>query len=496
VISPILSFPHPGGARATPGTIVGHGALIALIVVATFWGTLRNGFLELGFDDAIIVDTAALHGLDWANLRAIATDFVHAHYTPLTMLSLAVDHRLWGLDPLGYHLTNVLLHAANAVLVYLFLLGIVPSGRTAMLAALIFAVHPVQMEAVSLAIQRKTVLSGTFFLLALLFYRRWWRTHRRRTYAAAFVCFTAAALAKPIAVALPLVLLLYEYAFVRRRPYLADKVPLALVGAAVALAAAAAHAAVGALHPPHGGDLATHVLMVGRVTLEQVVAVLLPINLSPTYYYPMQLGRAPLNFAALALLAVVLAYVGLRRRDLPWSFFCLGWFALTLLPESNLFPLAQLRADRFLYLPMVGAALWIALGLQRLARRAPLPRAGTALGLLVVAGLAVLTHGSARIWRNDVTAWQRVVERHPWAAISHTMLGRAHAVRGNRAEAEAAFLAALRQKQDLADTHWQLANLYEEAGATERAGRHLRRFLELSPDDPAGLELRSRLEGR
>jgi tetratricopeptide (TPR) repeat protein len=468
--------------------------LIAVAVVATFAGTLRNGFLELGFDDAIIVDTVALRALGWANLRAFATDFVHAHYTPLTMLSLALDYRLWGLDPLGYHLTNVLLHAANAVLVYLFLCGIVRSETTAAVAALLFAVHPVQMEAVSVAIQRKTLLSGTFFFVALLLYQRWWRTGRPWIYWAAFLSFVAAALAKPIVVTLPLVLLLYESVFVRQRPRLPDKLPFVLVGAAVALAAAAAHRAVGAVHPPHGNDLVTHVLMVARVTLEYVVAVFLPVNLSPTYYYPLRIGRAPLNFAALALLALGAVYVTARRRELPWSFFCLGWFLLTLLPEANVFPLAQLRADRFLYLPMVGAALWIALGVERLGRLPALARMGPALGFALAAGLALLTASSTPIWRDDLSAWNRVVERHPWAAVGYTMLGRAHAARGERAAAEAAFRTSLRLKEDLADTHWQLANLYEEAGLVEPAMRHLERFLELSPGDAVGLDLRARLE--
>lgn len=481
----------PAGRIPQP---LARAAWIGLATAVTFSGTLRSGFLQLGFDDAIIVDTPALHALGWANLRAFATEFVHAHYTPLAMLSLALDYRLWGLDPFGYHLTNVLLHAVNAVLVYLFLRGIVRSDTTAMVAALVFAVHPVQMETVSVAIQRKTLLSGTFFFAALLFYQRWWRTERPWAYCMAFLSFVAAALAKPIVVTLPLVLLLYESVFVRPRPRLLDKLPFVLVGAAVALAAAAAHRAVGAVHPPHGGDLATHALMVARVTLEYVVAVLLPVNLSPTYYYPMRIGRAPLNFAALALLVLVSARVVVRRRRLPWSFFCLGWFALTLLPESNFFPLAQLRADRFLYLPMVGPALWIALGLERLARLPRLARVTQALGASFVAGLALLTAGSTRVWRDDVAAWSRVVERHPWAAVAHTMLGRAHAAEGNRAAAEAAFLGSLRLKEDLADTHWQLANLYAEAGLTEPAKRHVARFLELSPDDPDGLELRARLE--
>ncbi len=102
------------GARLGPRVV--SLALIAIATVATYWPTLRNSFLAIGFDDTIVLDTLAIRQLSWANLRALATDFNQAHYVPLTMFSLAVDYYLWGPNPFGYHLTNVLLHAATSVL--------------------------------------------------------------------------------------------------------------------------------------------------------------------------------------------------------------------------------------------------------------------------------------------------------------------------------------------------------------------------------------------
>src|SRR4030095_5175886 len=182
-------------------------ACLALVVAAslwTFWPTVDNGFLQVAFDDAIVVDTTEIRALDLSNLVALATRFNHAHYVPLTMLSLALDYRVWGLDPFGYHLTNVALHALTAVLVCVFLLSMMPSLVGATTAALIFAVHPLQMEAVSLVIQRKTLLSGALFFATLIAYQAWRRSGRRAHYVAAVAAFTAAALAKPIVITLPL----------------------------------------------------------------------------------------------------------------------------------------------------------------------------------------------------------------------------------------------------------------------------------------------------
>src|SRR5262249_57143095 len=127
------------------------------------------------------------------------------------------DGQVWGLNPVGHHLTNVLLHAAAAMLLCIFLLPIAPSARAATLAALIFAAHPLQMEAVSVAVQRKTVLSGALFFLTLIAYQRWCRAGERRWYLASVGAFVLAALAKPAVVTLPLALMLYDYTFRARR---------------------------------------------------------------------------------------------------------------------------------------------------------------------------------------------------------------------------------------------------------------------------------------
>ncbi len=142
----------------------GSGAALLLTAVLlsawTYWPTLHNGFLLLGFDDAIVTDTDFLHVLDRRSLARMATELVQAHYVPLTMLSLAIDHQLWGLDPTGYHATNIALHALVAALFAAFIRPLMPSTASALIAAALFAVHPLQLEAATLVIQRKTLLSG------------------------------------------------------------------------------------------------------------------------------------------------------------------------------------------------------------------------------------------------------------------------------------------------------------------------------------------------
>jgi tetratricopeptide (TPR) repeat protein len=473
-------------------------ALTGLVILAaalTYAPTLRNGFLTLAFDDAIILDTAAIHE---RSLRAMATEFVHAHYVPLTLLSLSLDHALWKLEPRGYHATNVLLHALTGALVFWFARRIAPSLLAAAAAALLFTVHPLQMEAVSLAIQRKTLLSGALFFVAFLFYQRWTEGRRRADYAGALLAFAAAGLAKPIVVCLPALLVLYDVCFVDGRLRLRDKVPFALLAALVAAAAAGAHAAVGAVHPPHGGDALSHVLIVARALAESTVTVFVPMGLSPIYYYPPGSARTVPNALALLALGGGCLFLLLRRRRFPWSFFCFAWYALALLPESNVFPLAQLRADRFLYLPLFGPALWIATAIDRLPALAGsawsrrLPALAAAATLVVAFG--ALCRASAGVWKDDVSAWRRVAERHPWSATARTQLGVAYATRGEAEAAEKRFLEAIRLRPEMAEPHFQLAHLYHDHGAGRRAAEEAQRFLELAPDDPRAAALKKKLD--
>lgn len=460
--------------------------LVAAVAVLVFLPTRHNGFLEAGFDDQLILDDANVHQLDGAHLWSLVTTFQHANYVPLTMLTFALQSPLSGDAPADYHLVNVLLHAATAVLLWLFVRPLVRSTWTATLTALLFAVHPLQLEAVSLAIQRKTLLSTFFALLALIAYQRWCARRGRLVYAAALLAFVAAAAAKPTVVTLPLLLLLYDHVFVGGRLRLLDKLPFFAVAEAFALAAVAASRAVGAIYPPHGGSWPAHVLVVARALADGTVSLLLPFSLSPIYYYRAGSQFDALNALALAAVVLLLGLVTLRRRRYPWAFFCVWWFILCLLPQSNIFPLAQLRPDRYVYLSLAGFALGVAVALDHLARRLPsgwpwhlAPPLG---GALFAGMLASVTVASIPVWRDDASAWRRVVERNPWCAAAHMMLGRVYDVHGDAAGAEQAYLAAIRAQPQVADPYLHLARLYAALGERERAQQAARAFLARAPD--------------
>lgn len=483
--------------RDTPRQRLVALLLVAVVATLVFLGTCRNGFLEAGFDDQLFLDEPNVRALDGAHIWALLTTARHANYVPATMLTFALQLPLSGERAADYHLVNVLLHAATAVLLWIFVRPLVASRWTATLAALIFAVHPLQLEAVSLVIQRKTLLAALFLLLSLIAYQRWCVDRRRLAYTASLLAFAAAAAAKPTVVTLPLLLFLYDYVFVGGRLRILEKVPYLVIAEAFSIAAVAASRSVGALFPPHGGSWLAHALVASRAMADSLVALVLPFSLSPVYYYRAGTQFEALNALALLALLLLLAFVTLRRRQYPWAFFCVWWFALCVLPQSNVLPLAQLRPDRYLYPSLAGFALGVAVALEHLARRlsaTPWRSAAPLAASAFVVMLATVTVTSIPVWRDDLSAWERVVERNPWCAIAHTMLGRVRENRGDAAGAERAYREATRVQPHVPDPYLQLARLYNARGETEQTRVAARQFLERAPNRPEAAAL-SQLSG-
>ena len=204
-------------------------ALIALVTFAAFLPTLHNQFVNWD-DDENFLDNPHYRGLGWTQLRWMWTTFHLGHYIPLTWMTFGLDYRLWGMNPFGYHLTSLLLHAANAVVFFFVVHRILtlalprPSERgralavSAGFAALVFAIHPLRVESVAWATERRDVLSGLFYLVTILVYLRACEGEKRgrRWYWLAVATFVCALLSKAMVVNLPIVLLILDVYPLRR----------------------------------------------------------------------------------------------------------------------------------------------------------------------------------------------------------------------------------------------------------------------------------------
>jgi tetratricopeptide (TPR) repeat protein len=450
----------PGASRARalhPSTL--FALAVAALAVIVFLPALGNDFVD--WDDEINL-TANPHyrGLGWTQLRWMATSsHVLGHWIPLTWLSFGIDYVLWGMNPVGYHLTNMLLHAANAALFTLLSfrllrLAMPGVGETharlgAAVGALFWALHPLRVESVAWATERRDVLAGLFFLLSVLAYLRMVAApaeRRRRWLGASLAAFAAALLSKPIVMTLPLVLLVLDVYPLRRlgtRPsqWLAaparrvwlEKIPyvaLAALGGAISLAITASlipMVSVG-VYP-----LTARLAMLANSLVFYVGKTLLPVGLVPVHEAPLHMSLAASWFLGAAVLAVAItaALVALRRR-FPGALAAWTIYVIMLLPVSNLIinidP--QIVADRYSYLSCLGWAVLAGAAVAALGEAAARSTIRRGISTAVAGAVAVwlvafaaLTWQQTQVWRDSTTLWTHAVTASPECALCENRLG-------------------------------------------------------------------------
>jgi hypothetical protein len=398
---------------------------VALLTLASHWPGVYGQFVD--WDDAShITGNPAIRALTSHNLWLILTEPTAKLYIPLTWFSFAADYQVWGRDPFGYHFTNLVLHLANTLLALVFVYRIL-RGRcdfaapVAVLTAAIFGVHPLRVESVAWATERKDVLFAFFFLLALLAYLHWVGEGKRSTWWACLLLFIASALSKSTAVTFPVVLLLMD-AFLFRRRAFGEKMPLFIVGLIIGAATFVAQAT------GKGETVATanvipvwgRIGLVGYCAFFYIRKFFWPFHLSAVYPTFDELGWDPMTAVAYAFgfVAVTTAVVILRRRApvlLPsWL-----WYLITLSPTIGLVPVGiHVVADRFSYLPLLGLALPLSFGLVAAARalgrlHAAAGLACGACGPVLLLGLVLLTTHRTRVWRNTETLFQNALAENP-----------------------------------------------------------------------------------
>jgi len=486
---------------------------IAAVTFAVFSPALQYGFI-LWDDDRNFLNNPAYRGLGWAQVRWAFTSALMGHWIPVTWLSFGVDHALWGMDAFGYHLTNILLHAANAALFYLLALRLLRLGSTqasagtirlgAVVAALFFAVHPLRVESVAWITERRDVLSSLFYLLTVLAYLRACAadgSRRQCWLLASLGAYALGLLSKSLIMSLPFVLLVLDVYPLRRargnwRRVLPEKLPylvLAIVAAVISVLVVIAK--VG-LTSPSAYPPAARAAMALYSLVFYLWKTLVPVLLSPMYELPARVEPTSLRFLAPALFAVGLT-VGLLLARRSWPAALAVWlvYGLTLAPVSGIVHNGpQLVADRYSYLSCLGIALLVGTGVAAAVSSAAVTgplRAGAVLAAFAwIVGLAALTIQQLPVWRNADEIWKRSLAVDPDCSFCHGQTGALAGNRGDLGSAIAHFerVVALRP----GNVHHR-RNLGLALLKAHRPGEAAAQFEQILAKEPADVDTRIRL---
>jgi len=471
--------------------------LLALATLALYAPVRHHAFVHYDDPEYILENPNLRLPLD---LRAVARAFepYEANWIPLTWLSLHVDYRLFGEEPAGYLLENAALHAVSTALLFLALVSMTGAiGRSAFVAA-VFAAHPLHVESVAWASERKDTLSGLFFMLGLLAHAR----HAARpTLARASLVAGSLALgllAKPMLVTFPFVLWLLDAwplgrlrgirggdAAARAEAHraLLEKIPLLALVAAASVATYAAQRSLGAMTAGEDLPLRFRLGNAALATLAYLGDAFWPQGLA--VFYPHRgLVLPPLRVAASVLGLLALTLVALRaRRTRPWLLVGWLWFLGMLVPVSGIVQVGlQARADRYLYLPLVGLSLALAWEVEARWRARGLPRrALAAAAALAVASLAVGARLQLRHWRDTHALYQRAIEAVPDNYLALHNLGLVLVNEGRALEARPLLERAIALGGDSADAHAGLAVAYEQLGRYPESIEQARAALRSEP---------------
>jgi protein O-mannosyl-transferase len=498
--------------------------LIVVLTVAVFYPALRNKFVN--WDDyKNIVDNPHYRGLGWANIRWMFMTFHMGHYQPLSWMTLGLDHVFWGMSPFGYHLTNLILHGANAVVFYyvsLRLLSLVDAASStcrthglpvaAALAALFFAVHPLRVESVAWATERRDVLSGFFFLLTLLFYLKAVTvgeadSGRRQWMAISLIAYILSLLSKASGIMLPLVLVVLDVYPLRRlgknlKQWLApeslkiwrEKMPFFAFALGAGIVALVAQYQAKAIRPLEQYDITSRIMQFFYSVGFYLWKTLLPFSLSPLYEVPLTPDPWRWSFL-LSGVVVVGITVALFIRRRVWPAILVIWiiYVLLLLPTSGVAQSgAQLVADRYSYLSCMVWAVVAGGGILRLWQLwlnrgvAPLVFAvAMVFAALVLLGFGVRTWKQTEVWHDSERLWRHALSIDRESSYAHNNLANALADQGRLDEATIEILEVLRINPRDADGYYNLGNFLARQG---KLGEAVVRFHEALRIDPSHAE--------
>ncbi len=457
--------------------------LIAILGFAVYGNSLKGEFL---WDDIYLVkDNASIK--DFSSIPTIfAKDewrFIAERkfnlYRPLQTLTYMVDYSLWKLNVMGYHLTNILLHILTALAVF-WLVNILFDDRLlSLITGTLFVVHPVHTESVTYISGRADPLAAVFMLLCFILYIKHICSNNTKIYILALLTYALALLSRENSLVLPVLLLLYHYAF-KKKIKAKEFLPISGLAFIYILLRIAVLG-----YSPSDIMCATSVFQripgfFAAIT-NYVKLLFLPFGLHMEYGNKLFGIADPRAVLGIVILPSLLLYAFRKRNKNGLIFFSISWFFIALLPQSNLFPINAYMAEHWLYLPSIGFFLILAKGLSSIYKAKNLRIFAIVLIIGIVTFYSYLTIRQNTYWKEPITLYERTLRYAPASVRATNNLGLRYYEMGKRVEAITLYKKTIETDPNYTNAHYNLGNVYYDIGRNEKAIASYKKAIEINP---------------
>ncbi len=504
-------------------------AIVFLMTFLVYLPALRNEFVDWD-DNLYIFENDHIRHLNSAFFKWAFLNFYAYNWHPLTWISHALDYTLWGMHPMGHHLTNIILHAVNAFLVVLLVRGLLkaskerspeprltefPNDRSIQIIAgvtgLLFGIHPVHVESVAWVSERKDLLCALFFLLSLIMYTKYTGYRQldgtkkggpslkdlflNKQYLLTFGLFVLALLSKPMAVTLPFVFLILDwYPFKRMKsfkgslPAIVEKLPFVLLSFISSILTILAQRTGGSVAPI---PLSIRLPVGAKSLIAYLGKMIVPVNLVPLYPYPLDTSLFIVEYLmAIALvIGITAASLAMVRKQRLWLT-AWGYYVITLIPVVGIIQVGpQSMADRYTYLPSLGpflvmglVATWFFSKYNESARWEVVVKPLSILTVIIVTiSMTFLTFRQIDVWENSTKFWDYVIEKEPASYQAHYFRGLLYKKKNEFDKAIYDFDKAIALFPYYYEAYYYRGVIFDKQGLLDRAIKDLDTAIALNP---------------
>ncbi|MCF8296498.1 MAG: tetratricopeptide repeat protein [Saprospiraceae bacterium] len=461
---------------------------ILAITFIVYFAAIKNGFVNFD-DERYILQNEAIKDISAQNIKTWFTTYFDGHYHPLSQLSLAIDYKIASsslpanfqiqeLKANVFHFTNILLHLLNVLFVFLLLKKLFGKNEIAIIAALLFGLHPINVESVAWASERKNLLFAFFFLTSLFNYVKFLQLDKRKYYLYSLLLFLFAVFSKVTAISLFFSLFIVEY-LVDKKPFKPKLLLLKLPYFAIAvlfliIASLAQSSAFESNAIPY--SFFDKIFLASFGFMQYVIKTIAPFNLSVFYPYPFDIGKeisiiqylSPVFVIGVLILIIIL----IRKKQKEFAF-GLAFFVLNIAFLVKLFDIPKgnyLMADRYSYIPSIGIFIIIAWAFIYLADKFKKQRTTYLVVLSIyIIILGISTNVRTKIWENSTSLWTDVIENYPGYTFAYNMRGMDRVARQDYQGGVADFQESINLNPNIPDGYMNIGMVYMNTGNPEGA---------------------------